>query len=166
MEHRWGVRMACDIAVRVDARPQALAAGLLRDASLSGGYIETSARLLPWTLVFVELEWPGFRQDEPHRIHAYVVRGEPAGLAVEWCEFAPDPIRAVLALVRDRVAGSPSVETGAAALTSGIHSSSSRFPSRHGRDVRRTPSVDPPGDGPLGAHSAPCREDFAQGAGG
>ncbi len=110
MEHRWGARIACDIAVRVDARPQLLALGFMRNASLSGGFIETNARLLPCTPVLIQLESAALRYDWLRHVRAYVVRDDAAGLAVEWYEFAPEPIRAVLALARNRAPASAEVQ--------------------------------------------------------
>ena len=94
MEHRWGVRHLLDVSVRLDGRPQVLTFARLKDASSSGAYVET--RIAPPMLsrVFIELHWD--RRDDSKRIAAYVVRTEQDGVGLEWCDFAP---RAILALI-------------------------------------------------------------------
>src|SRR6185437_7064413 len=94
MEHRWGVRRLLDISVRLDGRPQLLTFARLKDASSSGAYVET--RIAPPMLsrVWMELDWD--RRDDSKRIAACVVRTQQDGVGLEWCDFAP---RAILALI-------------------------------------------------------------------
>ncbi len=89
--------MSVYVPVRLDARPRSLAPGCIRNASLSGAYIQTSVRLSPGTLVAVEFEGMLLHGEERSGIHACLVRQDARGLAVEWCEFAPEAIRALLA---------------------------------------------------------------------
>ncbi|GEM_PF-817564 len=99
MEHRWGTRHPLDIVVRLNARPHLLAIGRLRDASSSGAYVETPAAPPLMSRIYVELDWGDFRRAEPSRIAAYVVRDDGAGIGLEWCDFAPLPI---VALIEDK----------------------------------------------------------------
>ncbi len=101
MEHRWGTRHPLNVAVRLDARPHLLAFARLRNASASGAYLETAVALPLMTRVHVELEWQNLRRGEPHRIAACVIRTDREGVALEWCDFAPMPI---LALIESRQA--------------------------------------------------------------
>ncbi len=97
MEHRWGERMPIYLPVRLDARPKALAPGCIRNASLSGAYIQTSAQLSPGILLDVELGMALLPGGERPCERAWLVRRDAHGLAVEWCEFAPQAIRALVA---------------------------------------------------------------------
>ncbi len=95
MEHRWGERIPVRASVRVHCAKWD-AAGQLRDASLSGAFVHTRLQVTAWT--HVELELSGVR------IAAFVVRVAGDGLGVEWCEFAPLPIRELLRALIQRPA--------------------------------------------------------------
>jgi hypothetical protein len=56
MEHRWEERALLDQPSRLDARPDLIAVGRLRNGSLSGGYVETAAIVPVGTRLHVELE--------------------------------------------------------------------------------------------------------------
>jgi hypothetical protein len=92
MEHRWGMRHALEITVRLDARPQRLTFGRLRNASSSGAYVETGTAPALFSRICVELEWGMYRRNELRRIAAYVVRHDAWGIGLEWQEFAPAAI--------------------------------------------------------------------------
>ena len=94
MEHRWGVRHLLDVSVRLDCRPQLLTFARLRNASSSGAYVETRTALPMLGRVWIELDWE--HRDDSKRIAAYVVRTGQNGVGLEWCDFAP---RAILALI-------------------------------------------------------------------
>ena len=96
VEHRWGTRHVLDVLIRLDARPHLLAFARLRNASSSGAYVEVAAAPPLMTRIHIELDWESLRRDEPHRIAAYVVRDDGAGIGLEWCEFAPRPILALM----------------------------------------------------------------------
>jgi hypothetical protein len=83
MEHRWGRRtfLWTPVQLRSDA---GAARGRVRDASASGGFIETE--LVVAVGGRVEIEFRGAW------IAACVVRTEAAGFALEWFEFAPPAI--------------------------------------------------------------------------
>jgi PilZ domain len=116
MEHRWGKRSALDIGVRLRPGSGAVDTGRLVNASLSGAFVRTGHCLPAFTRVVVELDSGGARQSAPQRIPAYVVRVVPDGFGLEWNEFAPHAIAALLAstiAVRSRNAGARSAETEA-----------------------------------------------------
>lgn len=100
LEHRWGTRCAVNVPVRLDARPQALSFGRLRNASASGTFVETGLRPPLWTRVIVELAWGQWRRSEPQRVAAYIVRHDENGCGLEWCEFAPEPVLALMLAAR------------------------------------------------------------------
>jgi hypothetical protein len=45
VEHRWGERVTAAIEVRLTAGSFCLSRGVLRDVSVSGGYVETRLRV-------------------------------------------------------------------------------------------------------------------------
>ncbi|HEX5460932.1 MAG TPA: PilZ domain-containing protein [Steroidobacteraceae bacterium] len=94
MEHRWGVRHPLDVSVRLDGRPHLPTFARLKNASSSGAYLETRTAPPMLSQVWVELGWD--RRDDSKRIAAYVVRTDQDGIGLEWCDFAP---RAIVALI-------------------------------------------------------------------
>lgn len=107
MEHRWGRRVATSVVVRLevrlDARPGVLTSGRLRNASLSGGYVEGVAPLPVMTCVHVELEWGSGKREKTGRVRAHVVRSDSGGLGVEWADFAPAAIRTLISACDNRI---------------------------------------------------------------
>jgi hypothetical protein len=89
MEHRWGERVLLDHPARLDGRPNLIALGRLRNASLSGGYVETGAIVPLGIRLHLALEWIYWDRAEDYRVPAYVVRSDEKGLGLEWCDFAP-----------------------------------------------------------------------------
>jgi hypothetical protein len=113
MEHRWGKRAVLDIGVRLCLGSGAVDTARVANASLSGAFVRTASRLPAFTRVVVELDGDSARQSAPQRIPAYVVRTASDGLGLEWHEFAPPAIAALLArtiAVRSRSAGARSAE--------------------------------------------------------
>lgn len=84
------------LEVGIDWRTRTVAVGRLRDLSLSGAYVEGVPSLPLWSEVYVEFSGIWREPVQANRAKGYVVRNEPGGFAVEWCEFAP---REVLRLV-------------------------------------------------------------------
>jgi hypothetical protein len=105
VEHRYGHRTPIDVPVRLKAWPR-IGRGKLRDASVSGAFIETDLELPLFGMV--DLEIRGIRTGnrnsrtvETHVIPACIVRSDRSGIGVEWFEFAP---AAISALIADRAA--------------------------------------------------------------
>ncbi len=97
LEHRWGERVAVDCPVLLQAGPGLRTIGRLRNASLSGGYLEIAIRVPLEIQVQVELEWRDSNRTEHWRIPAYGVRADDEGVGLEWCEFAPAGIAVLIA---------------------------------------------------------------------
>ena len=113
MEHRWGKRSALDIRIRLHLHSGAVDAGRIANASLSGAFVRPARSLPAFTRVVVELDGGTARQSAPQRVPAYVVRTAPDGLGLEWYEFSPPAIAALLArtvAVRSSSAGVRSAE--------------------------------------------------------
>jgi hypothetical protein len=95
MEHRWGARTQLEVPVRVDCGSGLLVLGLIRDASVSGAFLATAARLPLLSCVEVQLVGTqGILEDSA--VSAYVVRRAVDGYGLEWSELAPAAILAQL----------------------------------------------------------------------
>lgn len=105
MEHRLGSRMQVRLPARLDVRGGRSALGLLLNVSLSGAYVKTSGSFRPLTRVDVGFDCGRFADSEMTRVAAFVTRTDADGVAVEWCEFAPDAV-AVLTAFAARPPGS------------------------------------------------------------
>jgi hypothetical protein len=91
MEHRWGGRVQLDAAAELRTAEGMLTDASVRNASLSGAFVETDARLPLLSRVSVRSlaksgEW----------LDACVVRVEDTGMAVEWMEPGLRPISVFL----------------------------------------------------------------------
>lgn len=95
MEHRCGTRHSLDIAVRLDSPPSLMTFGRLLNVSASGGYVAAPIVLPAMSPISVQLEWGRFR-DESQRIAGFVVRCDGRGIGIEWREFAPATVLALL----------------------------------------------------------------------
>ena len=102
MEHRWGRRVAIGGRLRLLGASGGAVGGRLRNLSISGAFIETQLSVPPSDRVIVEWEMEWYGRAESRGIAAYVVRCEPSGIGVEWCEVAPEWIVAILADAPDR----------------------------------------------------------------
>jgi hypothetical protein len=117
MEHRWGKRSTLDIGVRLHLGSGVVDTGRIANASLSGALVRTTRRLPAFTRVVVEFERGSSRQSAQRRAPAYVVRMASEGLGLEWYEFAPPAVAALLGPIaaRSRNAGARTMETRALA---------------------------------------------------
>ena len=87
MEHRWGQRMPIDLPVRLIATPGAIGTGRIRDASVTGAFVQTNLRLPVFTRVQIESVAPN--ASDVRRLPAYVTRTNVDGIGIEWCDLAP-----------------------------------------------------------------------------
>ena len=106
MEHRWGRRIPLEVPVRLELGGRPMGHGLLRNASISGAFIETALELPVFTNLVVVL--PTSSESSPRSIElaACVVRREVAALAVEWRDMACQPIVELLEKYSGRDAAS------------------------------------------------------------
>lgn len=91
MEHRWGNRMELHAPALVQTPTGSIAPGLVRNASISGAYVET---LLQLPLLSRVLLRPDCEAGE--WLEACVVRVEADGAALEWLD---PPLQAVSPLL-------------------------------------------------------------------
>jgi hypothetical protein len=89
MDHRWGQRVAVDLAVQLLCHPRTIAVGRLMNVSVSGAFVRTGlvpALLAPVRILGFLSETEGTRRAA---IEGYVVRRERDGFGIEWFELAP-----------------------------------------------------------------------------
>ncbi|HET9473202.1 MAG TPA: hypothetical protein VFO82_04870 [Steroidobacteraceae bacterium] len=91
-EHRWGQRIPLEVPVKIELGGRPMGHGLLRNASLSGGLIETALEVPVFTNLVVVLQATGRAASGSPGLAACVVRRETAGFAVEWRDMACPPI--------------------------------------------------------------------------
>lgn len=93
-DSRWGDRVRVNIAVQVSA--DALRAdGYMKDLSLSGALVKADVNWGLHALIQVSITPPSPLQ-RPEVVTAYVSRKTAEGVGVEWCEFAPNPVKDLL----------------------------------------------------------------------
>jgi hypothetical protein len=97
MEHRWGTRAPVNVAVTLQLHSGALKPGRIANLSLSGALVRTEARLRPLSRVVVMLSPGDSEEGSLEKVAAYVVRETLGGVGIEWSEFAPPAICALLA---------------------------------------------------------------------
>jgi hypothetical protein len=101
VEHRWGTRLSSAHVVRVRTRSGLMAPAVVRNISVSGAFLETAAPLRQSAHLDLQLFPP---QSRLRSVDAYVVRADPQGFGIEWCELAPPAVqRLIEALVSHEI---------------------------------------------------------------
>jgi len=106
MEHRWGRRIAIKIPVRLIVESGDPVIGETQNISISGAFVQTARPVPLWARLEVEVILPGQRERRPERVAAHVMRRARDGVAIEWCDLAPQAVRA-LVLAAEPVAARP-----------------------------------------------------------
>jgi len=104
VEHRWGKRVPLDLAVTLHLSSGAVAYGRMVNASLSGALVRTNARVAPLSRVVMELDSDAWQHARPLLIPAYAIREAADWVALEWTEFSPPALAALLSRPTDRLA--------------------------------------------------------------
>ena len=105
---RFGRRTPLGSSVTLRAVDTASGRGIIRNASISGAFVETTLALPLHTNLVVIPDLPANDATAPHRLNACVVRLDPLGLGVEWRDMAS---RDVVELMRRNVAA-PDADQG------------------------------------------------------
>src|SRR3954470_6793683 len=95
-ERRWGPRIQVDLPVRLTLAQGRSATGRMRDVSMSGAMIECTAELPTFTTMRVEILAGAEVQPGKIELGARVVRAEHPCLGIEWREFEPEALAALL----------------------------------------------------------------------
>lgn len=93
MEHRCGNRRETRLKVRLRTGNGIVAEGVILDISSSGALVRTLLPASLFTSVRVQIMKLSASRGQ---VSAQVVRVVPGGFAVEWSEFACEPVRIVL----------------------------------------------------------------------
>jgi hypothetical protein len=95
LDHRWGERVRVNIPVRVESNQLTEANGRMQNLSLSGAFVQSDSNLRLNTLIEVSIALPP-PSTRTAVIKALVSRKLSDGVGIEWHEFAPNIIRALL----------------------------------------------------------------------
>jgi hypothetical protein len=96
MDNRLGERVSIQVAIRlISTRPRTISTGQLKNLSRSGALI-ADCDLQLFSLIQVVLESPEQSNQDAATIAAYVTRVGAEGVGIEWCEFAPPAVAALL----------------------------------------------------------------------
>jgi hypothetical protein len=85
---RFGARVPLALEVRLSPDTGATGQGTLRNASISGALIETALDLPLHTNLVVTFSMPGEQTPPSHSLAACVMRIDPGGVGIEWCDMA------------------------------------------------------------------------------
>lgn len=100
MEHRWGARIDLDAPAEISTMDGFAASGAVKNASVSGAFVETRARFSLLSRIAVH---PLAHPDE--WLDACVVRVESRGIAVEWLNPGVRTVAGLLSLRRGATPG-------------------------------------------------------------
>lgn len=93
MEHRWGTRVEMFTPADVATASGRSCKAVVRNASLSGAFLETLAHLPVLARIVLKPRVPG-----ADWIEACVVRNDPRGVGVEWMDPALRAVSSLLAM--------------------------------------------------------------------
>jgi hypothetical protein len=114
MEHRCGNRKVIDARVTIRTRSGLVARGVLQNVSASGALVTSPLPLPLHSMVFVQIE--ALDAHEPFcrvALSGEVSRLTEDGFAIEWAEFAPHTLRAILRTMEQRhLPGSHKADVG------------------------------------------------------
>jgi hypothetical protein len=96
MEHRCGYRRETQLKVIIRGLHGHAAEGLVSNISASGALIVTSLPVRLSSQVFVQFEYLQPFSRTRRAIAAEVIRCETGAFAIEWEDFSPQAVRAVL----------------------------------------------------------------------
>ncbi len=113
MEHRCGNRRIVEARVTIRTRSGLVARGVLQNVSASGALVSSHLPLPLHATVFVQIE----ATDTHHPFCRVALAGEISrltedGFAIEWAEFAPHTLRAILRTTEPWQLGNQKADVG------------------------------------------------------
>jgi len=105
LEHRWGKRTTLDLAVKLHLSSGAVVPGRIANASLSGALVRINARVPPLSRVLVELVTGNEQLTRAPGVAAYAVREMRDQVGLEWVDFSPPAVVALLSYRADGLHG-------------------------------------------------------------
>ena len=107
MEHRWGHRREISRAVHLGTRSGLAARGRITNVSISGAFVVSPLPVSLYSYIEVQFTAMVTGKRASMTVEAQVVRKEAGGFGIEWCEFAPEAVRALVTVPPFRVADPP-----------------------------------------------------------
>ena len=108
MEHRWGERVSLDCPALLVLRDDSIAEGQVRNASISGAWIDTDGSLPVYTSVTVIVPAGAGVRRRAIELPACVVRTASGGVAVEWRDMG---VPTLVSLLHEAGADRASLQT-------------------------------------------------------
>ena len=103
MEHRWGERVPVAMPIRLCcSHPPWTRNAQLSNLSVSGALITTGCSVRLLSRVQVILDSPLRPRHDAPVVAGYVARKYTGGIGIEWCEFAPPDVTALLQAIGAR----------------------------------------------------------------
>ena len=96
MEHRWGNRHEISRPVRLGTRGGIAARGRICNISLSGAYVVSPLPVSLFSYVRVQFTAMLNGKRTGTAVEGQVVRKDATGIGIEWSEFAPAAVRALI----------------------------------------------------------------------
>jgi len=94
---RFGQRLPLEVPVELGIDGRTLEPGIIRNASISGAFIETALDLPLNTNVLVRFSMPDSDTRADHSLSACIVRIDAFGVGIEWRDMASVDITDLLA---------------------------------------------------------------------
>jgi hypothetical protein len=96
VEHRWGKRCPLDLRITLHLSSGAVVPGRIANVSLSGALVRTSASVPSLSRVVVDLDAGAWHLHRSRLVPAYAVRETTGEVGLEWTEFSPPAVFALL----------------------------------------------------------------------
>jgi hypothetical protein len=96
MEHRWGHRHEISRPVHLGTRNGIAARGRICNVSISGAFVVSPVPVSLFSYVQVQFTAMLDGKRTSTAVEGHVVRKDATGFGIEWCEFAPDAVRALV----------------------------------------------------------------------
>ena len=111
MEHRWGNRHAISRPVRLATRNGIAARGRICNVSISGAFVVSPLPVSLFSYIRVQFTAMLNGKRTATAVEGQVVRQDAGGFGVEWCEFAPEIVRALVMVPPFRLTEAPRILT-------------------------------------------------------
>jgi hypothetical protein len=96
MEHRWGHRHEVSRPIRLGNRSGVMARGRICNVSISGAFIVSPLPVALFSHVQVQFRAMVDGRRTSTTVEGQVVRKDTTGFGIEWSEFAPEVVRALV----------------------------------------------------------------------
>lgn len=102
MEHRCGERISCCVQLRIRVSPAMIGTGTLREASVSGGFVESDLHPAEASMVHMSYS-PDNGAAATATLRGWVVRNDEGGFGVEWDFGSVPAVRWLVSTAIERI---------------------------------------------------------------